>query len=309
VAPYDASGRSISSAGDVNGDGVDDLLIGAPDADPGGREDAGEAYLIFGKAGGLGDINLATLTPDAGLKISGAGEDDATGSSVRAAGDINGDGYADIVIGAPHFSAITSESGQAHVIYGRDFTGSVTHSGTDGNDAIAGTAADDSFVGGLDNDTLTGGGGVDSFQGGAGDDAIHVGDGSFRKVDGGNGADTLHLDFGDLVDLGNIDGDAVTADQAKIQNVETIDTDNGTSNQITLRLADVLRIDADDHAVGGVAGLDNVLKLDGDGSDTLSLDPADGWSAPDTATLAGYAIYAAGNVKIAVDLDITVAVA
>ena len=41
----------------------------------------------------------------------------------------------------------------------------------------------------------------------------------------------------------------------------------------------------------------------------LSLDPADGWSAPDTATLAGYAIYAAGNVKIAVDQDIAVAVA
>jgi hypothetical protein len=309
VGPYDSSGRSISSAGDVNGDGIDDLLIGAPNADPGGREDAGEAYLIFGKAGGLGDINLATLTPDAGLKISGSGEDDATGTSVRAAGDINGDGYADIIVGAPHFSAITSENGQAHVIYGHDFTGSVTHSGTDGDDAIAGTAADDSFVGGLGNDTLTGGGGVDSFHGGAGDDAIHVSDGSFQKVDGGNGADTLHLDFGGLVDLGNIDGDAATGDQAKIQSIETIDTDNGESNQITLRLTDILHIDAQNSDVGGVGSLDNVLKLDGDSGDTLSLDPADGWSGPDTATLAGYAIFAAGNVKIAVDQDIAVAVA
>jgi hypothetical protein len=58
-----------------------------------------------------------------------------------------------------------------------------------------------------------------------------------------------------------------------------------------------------------VASLDNVLKIDGDSGDTLSLDPADGWSVPDTATLAGYAIYAVGNVKIAVDQDITVAVA
>jgi hypothetical protein len=309
VAPYDASGRSISSAGDVNGDGIDDLLVGAPQADPGGREGAGEAYLIFGKAGGLGDINLATLTADVGVKISGAGEDDATGASVRTAGDINGDGYADIIIGAPTFSSLTSENGQAHVIYGRDFTGSVTHSGTDGNDAIAGSSTDDTFVGGLGKDTLTGSGGVDSFHGGAGDDAIHVGDGSFRKVDGGNGADTLHLDFGGLVDLGNIDGDTATADQAKIQSVETIDTDNGESNQITLRLADVLHIDAQNTDVGGVAGLDNVLKIDGDSDDSLSLDPADGWSAPDTATLTGYAIYAAGNVKIAVDQDITVAVA
>ena len=133
--------------------------------------------------------------------------------------------------------------------------------------------------------------------------------GSFGKVDGGNGADTLHLDFGGLIDLGNIDGDAATADQAKIQNVETIDTDNGSSNQIALRLADVLHIDAADHDVGGAASLDNVLKIDGDSGDTVSLDPADGWSAPDTATLAGYAIYAAGNLKIAVDQDIAVAVA
>ena len=309
AAPYDSSGRSISSAGDVNGDGIDDLLIGAPNADPGGREDAGEAYLIFGKAGGLGDLNLATLTADAGLKISGAGTEDSTGASVKAAGDINGDGYADIIIGAPHFSSVTSENGQAHVIYGRDFTGSVTHSGTDGDDAIAGSPADESFIAGVGNDTLTGGGGVDSFHGGAGDDAIHVGDGSFRKVDGGNGADTLHLDFGGLVDLGNIDGDTATADQAKIQNVETIDTDNGSSNQIALRLADVLHIDAADRDVGGAASLDNVLKIDGDSGDTLSFDPADGWSAPDTATAAGYAIYAAGNLKIAVDQDIVVAVA
>ena len=72
---------------------------------------------------------------------------------------------------------------------------------------------------------------------------------------------------------------------------------------------EVLAIDPQNSDVGGVASLDNVLKLDGDTNDSLSLDPADGWSAPDTVTLAGYAIYAAGNVKIAVDQDITVAVA
>ena len=61
--------------------------------------------------------------------------------------------------------------------------------------------------------------------------------------------------------------------------------------------------------LGGVASLDNVLKIDGDTGDSLSLDPADGWSAADTSTLPGYAIYAAGNAKVAVDQDITVAVA
>jgi len=46
----DESGRSVASAGEVNGDGIDDLLIGAFGADPGGREDAGETYLVFGSA-------------------------------------------------------------------------------------------------------------------------------------------------------------------------------------------------------------------------------------------------------------------
>ena len=172
------------------------------------------------------------------------------------------------------------------------------------------------FVGGLGNDVLVGGGthdfgdgGADAFQGAGGDDVIHVIDGTFKKVDGGAGSDTLHLDFLPPIDLGNIDGDAATSDHTKIRSIETIDTDNDLSNGITLRLADVLAIDPQNSDVGGVASLDNVLKLDGDSNDSLSLDPADGWSAPDTATLAGYAIYAAGNVKIAVDQDIAVAVA
>jgi hypothetical protein len=67
--------------------------------------------LIFGKAGGLGNVDLATLTSDVGLKISGALEGDYAGGSVRAAGDINGDGFADIVIGAPHFSFTPTENG------------------------------------------------------------------------------------------------------------------------------------------------------------------------------------------------------
>jgi hypothetical protein len=131
----------------------------------------------------------------------------------------------------------------------------------------------------------------------------------FQRADGGNGNDVLHLDFDGLIDLGNIDNNAATADHTKIRNIETIDTDNAVANQIALRLTDVLEIDAHNSDVGGVASLDNVLKLDGDTNDTLSLDPADAWSVPDTTTLAGYAIYAAGNVKIAVDQDITVAIA
>ncbi|HEY3145726.1 MAG TPA: hypothetical protein VGJ75_05215, partial [Dongiaceae bacterium] len=195
------------------------------------------------------------------------------------------------------------------VLYGRDFTGSVTHQGTDADDVLTGTAGPDHFVGGLGNDVMNGAGGADSFLGGAGDDAIHVTDGTFRRVDGGTGYDTLHLDFAGAIDLGDIDGNTATVNHDRIRGIEAIDLDNGSANPLTVHLADVLHIDADTVDLGGAASLDNVFKINGDTGDSLSLDGADGWSAPDTGTLAGYAIYAAGNVKIAVDQDINVAVA
>jgi hypothetical protein len=49
----DESGISVGSAGDVNGDGVDDLIIGARDADPNGQGEAGESYVVFGRATGF----------------------------------------------------------------------------------------------------------------------------------------------------------------------------------------------------------------------------------------------------------------
>ncbi len=295
-------GRSVASAGDVNGDGIDDVLVGAPDLDVAERERAGQAFLIYGKDGGPGDIDVTNLDADQGFAISGAAANDHTGHDVSAAGDINGDGFADLLVGAPY-------SDSAYLLYGGDITGSVNHLGTANGDALVGTLADESFVGGLGNDVLVGVGGADAFQGAAGDDAIHAGDRGFRRADGGNGEDVLHLDFDGLIDFGDIDNDAATANHTRIRNIEIVDTDNGFSNQIALRLTDVLEIDAHNSNVGGVAELSNVLKIDGDSGDTLSLDPADGWSAPDTASLLGYAIYTAGNVKIAVDQDIVVAVA
>ena len=90
---------------------------------------------------------------------------------------------------------------------------------------------------------------------------------------------------------------------------EIIDTDNGFSNQVALRLTDILEIDAYNSGVGGISELGHQLAIDGDSGDTLSLDPADGWSAPNTSALIGYAMYTSANVKIVVDQDIAVAIA
>src|SRR2546428_537884 len=82
---------SVSSAGDVSGDGFDDLIVGAQGAAAAGNAKpyAGESYVIFGKSAGLADIDLATLTAAQGFRIFGADSYDSSGS-VSSAGDVNG---------------------------------------------------------------------------------------------------------------------------------------------------------------------------------------------------------------------------
>jgi len=93
----DNSGHSVSGAGDVNGDGYDDILIGAQGDEDGGGASAGQVYLILGKADGWSmDVNLS----NSNASYWGENADDKAGVSVSGAGDVNGDGYDDILIGA-----------------------------------------------------------------------------------------------------------------------------------------------------------------------------------------------------------------
>jgi len=69
----DFSGRSVIGAGDINGDGVDDLIIGAYRADPNGNSDAGESYVVFGSSGvgSTGAIELSGLSGTTGFVLNG----------------------------------------------------------------------------------------------------------------------------------------------------------------------------------------------------------------------------------------------
>ena len=115
------SGISVSGAGDINGDGYDDLLIGAR-AYPGGNY-TGRSYVVFGglRVGATGDIPLSNLNGTNGFKLDGENNGDSSGSSVSRAGDINGDGYADLIIGAPGYGGT---KGRSYVVFGRQGIGS-----------------------------------------------------------------------------------------------------------------------------------------------------------------------------------------
>ncbi|TXI16784.1 MAG: hypothetical protein E6Q62_10785 [Nitrosomonas sp.] len=108
----DRSGYSVSSAGDFNGDGFNDLIIGAPYAGPNGDR-SGATYVVFGKASGFAaTLNLFNLDINSGFRLDGWGEGDFSGASVSSAVDVNGDGFDDVIIGIPENEAI-------YVLFGR----------------------------------------------------------------------------------------------------------------------------------------------------------------------------------------------
>ena len=100
----DNYGNSVSSAGDVNGDGYDDIIIGAPYND-GIAANAGRAYIYYG------GLNVNTI---ADITLSGESAMNYFGYSVSSAGDVNGDGYSDVIIGAYAYS----NTGRAYIYYG-----------------------------------------------------------------------------------------------------------------------------------------------------------------------------------------------
>lgn len=107
-------GNWVSSAGDVNGDGYADVIIGALRYDN-GEAIEGRAYIYYGSDSGL------SIAAD---WTAGSNQDEARfGNSVGAAGDVNGDGYADIIVGAPYYDNDQADEGHAFLYYGNGCDG------------------------------------------------------------------------------------------------------------------------------------------------------------------------------------------
>jgi large repetitive protein len=268
----DSSGFNVSSAGDINGDGLADIILGARQRTESGVLRVGQSYVVYGKANTT-QINLTDVANNqGGFAIIGQGTADLTGYAVSAAGDVNGDGLADLMVGAYGYDAASSllvETGRTYIIFGSKggpFAAGtkVDNAGTSANDTLTSTGSQTlvggSFSAGTGNDTFIANG-ADVLLGGMGQDIFTVNSSmitalqnkfgaggntnQLAKIDGGAGIDTirmggtggLNLDFSLISNtaVGNIEG------ASRINSIERIDLRTDTAaNQITLRVADVL---------------------------------------------------------------------
>jgi len=107
----DKLGTAVAGAGDVNGDGYDDVILGAGWYDDGTTDNTGKAYMYYGSIDGLSNtVEWSTI---------GGGEDYFYGDSVAGLGDVNKDGYADIIVGAPGYvDGGSDDVGRAYAYYG-----------------------------------------------------------------------------------------------------------------------------------------------------------------------------------------------
>lgn len=142
---FDHFSEDIARAGDIDRDGVGDLIVGAWGSDGGGT-DSGRAYVLSGVDGAL----LFTFT--------GLMPGDNMGDSVAGGGDINNDGYNDLIVGAPTSDVGASNTGSVTVFSGRDGSVLYTKHGENANDRLGVSVAG---VGDVDGD------GFDDFAGGA----------------------------------------------------------------------------------------------------------------------------------------------
>lgn len=272
-----------AAAGDVDGDGYDDLLFREQTTTGPGAPGAGLTHVLFGTASNFTTpVALGTLDADHALHLQGAIAQFNRGLDVAGGGDINGDGYDDIMV--------ASAVNEVYVVYGRDFRGQVQADGGDGNDNLLGTSADEILIGGRGNDVLNGTGGADVLRGGAGDDVLLWQDG-LREVDGGGGTDTLRIGGADV----SLDFTLIANN--KLSGIEVLDLTGSGNNHAILSLLDVLALG--DH---------NGLRIDGNSGDSVT-SVAQGWTlaegAPVVLAEQSYNSYTLAGATLLIDTDLT----
>jgi hypothetical protein len=246
----DEAGNSVSSAGDVDGDGLDDVLVGAFFNDEGGSK-AGAAYIILGSS--LGTSSTIDLSI-ADYKLVGESIKDYAGHSVSSAGDVDGDGLDDVLVGASLDDDGGGSAGAAYIILGSSLGTSSTIDLSSADYKLVGEASSDyagvsvSSAGDVDGDGLD-----DVMVGAYGDD------------DGGSYAGAAYIILGSSL---------------------------GTSSTIDLSNADYKLVGESPAAFAGDSSVSSAGDVDGDGLDDVLVGA---WGDDDGGSRAGAAYIILGS--------------
>jgi hypothetical protein len=241
---------------DLNADGRDDLLIPDGGADFGGVDDSGALYVAYGRSDPAPLVLEDLETGSGGFVLHGTVEDQFLGFLGAPAGDVNADGFGDLLLYSTYDDV--NNDYIFGMLLGADFTGSVTKMGSPEADTLvasSGPAVADVLVGERGDDRLTSDGGPDVLLGGGGADWLTIVDANFSRLDAGTGLDKLKL---------GSDGMALALDaipNSRLRSIEIIDAVGAGQNAIRV---DVLR------AVPLPVGT-NMLTLRADASDTVTV--------------------------------------
>jgi hypothetical protein len=279
--PFSTFGRSVAGAGDVNGDGYDDVIVGAPDLRDANEIPSGAAFLYLGSATGIADGDLST----AATRLESTLPREYLGSSVAGAGDVNSDGYDDVVVGASGsgYEYGVGYPGRAQFLFLGNAVGIAN-----GDSSTAAVKLESNL---LSVTFRIGAAGAGDVNGDGYDDVIV---GAFFQYGGaaflflgntcGNGADE---DGDGLADYPADPGCATAADLTELG---TAACDDGLDNDGDGRvdLSDSGCLDGADTSERGTAVCDDGLDNDGDGLSDYPPDP--GCGDPDDASERGTAV-------------------
>lgn len=231
-------------AGDFNGDGFDDFVIGV-DTDPGNVSTPKviDFYVVYGSDTLPGTIDTNSFDASNSYHMTYTLDSPFAGDfdfEITSPGDVNGDGYSDIAIGTTSvdndlaidddgFGGLDDdEDGSVFVVHGFDNTGTnVSLSASTHNDNVYGSDAADTLNDNNYNDI--------TFRAGGGDDIINIQNGNFNNIDGGAGYDTLAFMTGGMLDLTSFNAE-------EISRIEEIDLSAALPTTMVLDFADIFQM-------------------------------------------------------------------